>query len=261
MPPRGKHWKAEAAELVRLADPAAKGPIYLLSVRQAAAIYKPNPSVFGFTGLLLCHRLHRAIGRKWAGPGFCAVIDIERAVSRVQSLGAVLHEYAHHVVGRWEPHLAMIAEFRLEGAVLPRRRPGQARRRVEPCGRGDYDAMHGPRFYRLAAHLAHRMWRLWAGGFLDIVGPFRKSRLYEPLAYRAALGDEPARGSTESLASIDASNPPAAFAELVREDQARLEAISREMPAETSAAKRASHSRVLRHGATRLFTPSPDPAP
>ena len=93
------------------------------------------------------------------------------------------------------------------------------------------------------------------------MGPFRKSRLYEPLAYLAALGDEPARGSTESLASIDASNPPAAFAELVREDQARLEAISREMPAETSAAKRASRSTLPRHGATCLFTASLTPDP
>ena len=126
MPARRKHWKAEAAELVRLADPGRRGPIYLLSVQQAAAIYKPNPKVFGFTGLLLCHRLRRAIGRKWQGPGFCAVIDIRHAVSRLQWLGAVLHEYVHQVVGRWEPHLAMLAELRLERQILPRRRPGQA---------------------------------------------------------------------------------------------------------------------------------------
>jgi hypothetical protein len=240
---RRKHWKAEAAELVRSADPGASGPIYLLSVQQAAAVYEPDRNIFGFTGLLLCYRLRRAIGRKWQGPGFCAVIDIESGAPRVQWLGAVLHEYAHHVIGRWESHLATIAEFRLEREVLPRRRPGQVlrKRRVES---GKYDAMHGPRFYRLAAHLAHRTWRLFSGGFTDITGPFRESQLWEPLAYRAALGGEPARRAAEPLNAIDASDPPAAFAELVREDAARVKTISREISAAkraTSAAKRASH--------------------
>lgn len=218
-----KHWKADCAELVRLADPGAEGPIYLLSAREVRRHFCPEPRVGGFTSWALCHELRAAIGERWSGPGFCAVLCRKGPTGRRGLLGVALHEYCHYLTRHGGALLAMLKDS-VMGPLLrsaPTRRP--AGKRVPADTVETFDVAHGPPFYRIAAHLAHRSWRLWSGSLVDLVGALDCTMLAHPLAYAAALGDEPRRRASEPLAAIAASDPPEGFAALAREDAARVE--------------------------------------
>jgi len=217
-----QHWKAECVELVRLVDPAAGKPLYFLAAGEVRGRFCLVPQVRGFTAWPLCHELRAAIGVRWSGPGFCTVLCRKHLRNRRALLAVALHEYAHYIAQRGGALLAMLEDSVMAPLLrwAPARRPGETK--VTGYTAETFDADHGPRFYRIAGHVVHRSWRVWGGDFVDIVGAFRLSQLSDPLAYRAALGDEPARLAGEPLAAIAASDPPAGFAALAREDAARV---------------------------------------
>jgi hypothetical protein len=220
---RRLHWKREAADLIRLVDPGAAGkPLYLLAAGEVRGRFCPVPQVRGFTAWPLCHELRAAIGARWSGPGFCAVLCRKRLNGRRVLLAIALHEYAHYVTRHGGALLAMFEDSVIGPLLRPplKRRPGGGM--VPGYTVETFDVDHGPPFYRIAAHIAYRSWRLWGGSLVELVGSLHCTLLSHPLAYAAALGDEPARRAGEPLAAIAASDPPAVFAEFARKDAARV---------------------------------------
>jgi len=220
---RRLHWKAECAELVRLVDPGAAGkPLYFLAAGEVRGRFCLVPQVRGFTAWPISHELRAAIGVRWSGPGFCTVLCRKGPTGRRGLLGVALHEYAHYVTEHGGALLAMLEDSVMAPLLryAPARRPGE----VKVAGYTDetFDADHGPRFYRIAAHVAYRSWRHWGGSLVELVGSLHWTLLAHPSAYAAALGDEPARRAGEPLAAIAASDPPPDFAEFARKDAARV---------------------------------------
>ncbi len=136
-----------------------------------------------------------------------------------------LHEYVHYVVDGGHPLLARLGEEVGSPTLRAICRAHPTHEPVPASTAAGFDASHGPSFYRLAAHLVARSWRLWPGGLVDLVGTLHCTRLAHPLAYANHLGDECRRLAALPLAEVAGSSPPpefAAFAAWDAERAARL---------------------------------------
>jgi len=164
---------------------------------------------------------------EWKGQGPCIVVVPEEITKETYDAHfssrrifnrVIVHELAHAVpvvspLEDPEPTEAdcirQLASFR-EWASTPEPEPGEM----------PWDGDHGDRFIRRALHLYERT---CLAGF-DVVGAGLcagwQYGLSDPRKYFEALGDEPERMREATFAEIEATDPPAAFAELFAADVA-----------------------------------------
>ncbi len=218
--PGKRDWKADAADLIGLVDPDQSGrPVYLLDASEVGLDFRIPRRISGFTGPYLWLRLWHILKPHWRGPGFTAVIRAARRPVR-KVLAVVLHELAHHLLDHPRPGALSVLAMDELAAILPYGRGSTPPERVSGRPPGSLPwAGHGSEFLRVLVHVAFRSWRYFGGDLLDIAG--QDYGLSSPLAYQAALGDEPRRRAGEPLAAIAATQPPPEYAEFTREDEAR----------------------------------------
>ncbi len=215
-----RDWRADGAELIGLVDRDQAGrPLYLLDVGEVASDFRIPRRIDGFTGPYLWLCLWRVLKPCWRGPGFTAVIRAARRPVR-KVLAVVLHELAHHLLDHPRPGALSVLAMDELAAILPYGRGSTPPERVSGRPPGSLPwAGHGSEFLRVLVHVAFRSWRYFGGDLLDIAG--QDYGLSSPLAYQAALGDEPRRRAGEPLTAIAASQPPPEYADSSREDEGR----------------------------------------
>jgi hypothetical protein len=210
------NWQATAERVIRLLTNETR-PIYLLDV---AEIGVSPQTVAGWTsGVLdLCCRV--AIGDRWQGRGFCAVIDPAKFETWQEIVGACLHEFAHYLdhgltelpVKRRDPELLQIAAI-MSAKIqfeFPKQDPDDPDDLPPPWD------MHEARFVRACCHLAHR-----AGALVESIRPQHLQfgiRYYgHPFGenvWMTAIDSE--LSHTGDLRTLLDTDPPAKFAETYR---------------------------------------------
>ena len=188
---RRDRWKAVCEKWIRRIDPTFTEPVYLLSARQATGVVEMS-EICGLTGLGMAGDVRTALERRheWRGPGFAAVIDLERISRTVELIGVALHEYTHYV----ESTAAAIPLATSMGraayhAVLSKPRDDESMPIRPSSTKRPWD-QHGPAFIHLAIHAEHRAWR---AGCRAVLADWTYYELPSGWRWRGALGDEPAR--------------------------------------------------------------------
>jgi hypothetical protein len=230
-----KFLAAQAEALCRAVAPeVASGPLYIvLHADLPPELRVPN----GPAGLttrhldLILRPTQERLGR-WRGRGPAMIVDptaISEAVahrdwsSRRRAfapamLGVVLHELAHILdaelmnVTEPEPELVMFARLSLAAELNGVTAPTNGPAAPIPWQRHEW------RFIRTALHLAHRATTVGTRVFATDVFDATEYGLSSTWQYVTALGDEPERLAACDFAAIQATPPPAAFAELWRAD-------------------------------------------
>lgn len=224
------NWKTDAENLLRQVDPGLCSPVYLVGMDEIGTA--PGNAVGCWSPLfdLQLREIFRQQNR-WAGRGFCCLVDATGTKDRFQNAGipaadirrrilaTVVHEFAHYVDAR-----PLLPESDVDAILATSAEPskllampitvGEATEKDPPWKGHD-----GARFGRLCIHLWHRS--IMAGETFhinDVYSPADFYWLSSPLEYVEALGDEPSERAAEPLREIVNSQPPADYAEFCRRD-------------------------------------------
>lgn len=225
-------WTAAAVALVRAIDPhRGDAPRYILSTGEARPFFRLGAGVGGCTSPDMSDVLRPVIADGWHGRGFTCIVRPGLLRTFEAFVGAVLHEYAHHLVDgpvarqlvlragadiipdigqRWDRQLA-----ELPARPLPR--IVSASPSLELCQN------HGAAFIRACLHISWRSRLLWPGGVPEIVRPCPP--LADPLFYGELLGDEPQQRREDDLAEVLAGPAPGEFEAFAAEDMRRVKRL------------------------------------
>ena len=152
---------AFCTKAIRLIDPGYTGPVYLLEPRQARAAVA-QVGYAGLTGFGLSGDVRGFLERSrlWKGPGFCAVIAIDKIRTTLELLGVVAHEYVHHVQAMAQTARLqdVIGGERFFRAISEPSKRVQANMPPEPISSdtAELRLMHNPDFLRLCLHAEQR---------------------------------------------------------------------------------------------------------
>lgn len=262
----GLRWRDEAEALcLAVAPELSRRPPYVVMRGELGADLQTGRALWGCTWPLqdLALRPELEAAGRWQGRRPAILIDLRAIVHEFRGCpyrfqkrravwatfrGVVLHELAHILDADADPggdaepddgqvdrgRLNMVAE--LSGSCTPGNGPGA---RIPWM-------YHEWGFIRTALHLAHRTTARGApvlsAEILDAAG----YGLSSTSRYAAALGDEPRRLADADFATIRATTPPPAFAELWRADLARWAKTARVDELERALARRGR----------RLFVPT-----
>jgi hypothetical protein len=148
---------AFCTKAIRQIDPGYAGPIYLLEPRQARDAVSQGDYA-GATRFALSGDVREFLQRHrlWSGPGFCAVLDLDKIHSTLELLSVVLHEYCHHVQGvaqttRLQDVIGVEQFYRVISEPSDRVQAGIPPEPVSSAA-AELREMHDATFIRLAIH-------------------------------------------------------------------------------------------------------------
>ena len=187
------------------------GSVYLLTPREARGRVSLGDAL-GLTGIAMDTDFRDILRQrgKWQGPGFAAVVALDRIETTKALLATVLHEFCHHA--EYEAIRSLLAQHvgpEKVSAAFDTPRDGEIAATSEER---EIVRQHGPAFQRLALHLERRAAQ--AGLFVDI-GVARHYGL-PSFELRRALGAEPDQLAGLPLTQVAALEPPETFVEFSR---------------------------------------------
>lgn len=232
----GADWKDDAADLLRQIDSeAATVPLYLFDM---AEVGTPECNAIGCWSSLFDLQLRDQLRAKkrWAGRGFCTLIDARRSRERYpaainwrrQIRATVVHEFAHFLAAS-----PLGSEQRVDEILAEV--PNAAKLLELPITVGDdapnsepFKGHCGIQFGRAAIHLTYRANLILGRGYFhlsDIWGSETHYSLDRPMKYAQLLGDEVRERIDEPVRAIINSPCPPAYEAFCRADIERARTL------------------------------------
>ena len=166
-------WKEVCRRMLWTIDPSFRSPAYFLSAREARV--KVPADVCGWTNLGLAGDLRPLLTQRheWHGPGFAAILALDKIGSTEELLAAAVHEFCHFVLFMAETSTirATLGEERFYSILAePSKETQREGRPPAPSSdRSEWRESHNAAFVRMAIHAQSRA--AWRGKFLYVVDP------------------------------------------------------------------------------------------